>query len=99
MNWVGDTPFKELGMDEDKLLLLKEFAEDSEYWKKASSFIHQIVGVKLSSLSDKQKNWLSDIVATLSVELNRRTAKELFGPTGRMLTGDEIKSVIKGNAI
>jgi len=78
VTWLGNTPFEELGMTEQLVVLLKELAEDSDYWRKASSFFHQVMGRKLSSLSSAQQDWLSSIVASLEVELNRRTAIDLF---------------------
>lgn len=71
MTWIGDIPFKELGMDEDKMNLLTELAKDNDYWRKAFSFVDQVRDREYSSLSDKQQDWLSNIVASLGVELNK----------------------------
>ncbi len=77
-SWIGNIPFAELGMDQDKLTLLGELVEDSEYWRSVSSFIQQIENVKLFTLSDNQRYWLESTIATLAVELNRMTAREVF---------------------
>ncbi len=78
MSWIGKAPFQEIGMNEDKIELLKELARDGGYWSDANSFVLSISNRKLSSLSEKQRDWLYDISASLSVELDRRTAKELY---------------------
>lgn len=78
MTWLGNIPFKELGMTEQLMDLLKELAEDSDYWRGASSFVRQVADRKLSSLSDNQRDWLSNIIASLAVELNRRAAGEVY---------------------
>lgn len=76
--WVGDTPFKGIGMTKDKMELLKELADDNEYWKSTLKFINQISSRKLSSLTDRQRDWLSNIIASLDVELDRQAPKEVF---------------------
>ena len=54
MTWIGQVPFEDIGMTEDKMILLKELAEDSDYWKKAHGFIRSILGRVPSSLSHNQ---------------------------------------------
>lgn len=76
--WHGGVPFKDLGMTSEMMDLLPELAENNDYWAAVSRFIRQVSSRKLSSLTVNQRNWLSDIVAQLSVELDRRTAKEVF---------------------
>lgn len=76
--WEGDTPFKEIGMTEDKMRLLEELAQDNNYWKNSLYFIRSVSSRKLHSLTLRQRNWLFDIDATLGVELNKRTAREVF---------------------
>ncbi len=71
-DWVGATPFQEIGMTKEKMQLLRELGPDSDYWKSALGFINQITSRKLSSLTNKQKNWLRNIEAGLSEELNKR---------------------------
>jgi len=78
ISWAGDIPFKDQGMDEDKMSLFEELAEDNEYWKSALKFVKQVSSRKLSSLTDNQRGWLQDIIASLTVELNRKTAREVF---------------------
>ena len=82
MSWVGDIPFKEIGMNEDKMQLLGELAEDNNYWRNALKFVKQVSSRKLYTLSNSQRGWLFDIDATLGVELNKRATKEVFDDTG-----------------
>ncbi len=76
--WVGSTPFQEIGMDDDKLELMKELAEDNNYWKGSLGFFRQVASRKLSSLTDKQRDWLYSIEASLSKELSKREGVEAF---------------------
>lgn len=76
--WIGKTPFEEIGMTEDKVSLMEELAEDNVYWSNALSFMRSIQTRKLSSLTNRQRNWLYDIDAALGVELNKRIAREAF---------------------
>jgi len=78
MTWLGKVPFSEIGMDEDKYTLLKELAEDSEYWRSAYSFIEGVRDRRLFSLTVRQSNWVMTIDAELGVELNRRAVREVF---------------------
>jgi len=78
MSWIGDIPFEELGMNQERLDLLEELSEDNDYWKAASSFLQQVKDSKFSSLSDLQRNWVYEIIATLGVELNRKIARFVF---------------------
>jgi len=77
-SWVGGVPFSEQGMSQNIMTLMEELAEDNEYWKTALSFIRSISSRKWGSLTDKQQDWAENIVASLGVELDRRTAKEVF---------------------
>lgn len=81
MSWIGieDVPFSDKGMTKEKMDLLKELAEDNSYWASALHFIQSIKSRKYASLTHKQQDWLFDICATLEVELNKRTAEDLFG--------------------
>lgn len=74
--WVGSTPFQEIGMDVEKLDLMKELAVDNAYWKSSLGFFKQVASRKLSSLTDKQRTWLFSIEASLSDELNKRGAED-----------------------
>lgn len=76
--WHGDTPFKDRGMDADKMELLKELIEDNAYWQAANRFMEQVSTRKFSSLTVKQQDWLDDIVAQLADELNKKTGKEVW---------------------
>jgi len=73
MAWIGQVPFEDIGMTEDKMALLAELAEDNKYWKRAHSFIRSIAGSVLSSLSYNQRQWLTTIVLGLDDELNKRS--------------------------
>ncbi len=77
--WVGATPFMEIGMTEDKMRLFEELAEDNDYWKSSLRFIRQMSSRKLSSLTEKQRDWLENIEASLGVELSKREGEEAFG--------------------
>jgi len=77
-SWVGATPFKEVGMTQDKIELMKELAEDSEYWASALKFFNSVASRKLTSLTVRQRDWLFSIEASLSDELNKMAAKEVF---------------------
>jgi len=73
MTWVGGTPFEDLGMTQEKMDLLKELAEDNEYWERSNMFIRSITNRKLSSLSINQRRWLGDIILALDDELVKRS--------------------------
>ncbi len=73
MTWIGQVPFEDLGMTEDKMDMLAELAEDSNYWKKAHSFIHSIAGSVPSSLGTHQRRWLATIILDLDTELYNRS--------------------------
>lgn len=77
-SWLGGVPFQDQGMTQDMMILMQELAEDEEYWKTALSFVRGSSSRKWSSLSEKQQDWIFTIVASLEVELNKRTAKELY---------------------
>ncbi len=73
MAWIGQVPFENLGMTEDKMTLLAELAEDSNYWKKAHGFIRSITGRVPSSLGPNQRRWLTTIILDLDNELHKRS--------------------------
>ena len=75
MTWIGQVPFEDIGMTEAKMDLLAELAEDSNYWKKAHSFIHSIAGSVPSSLSNNRRRWLTTIILDLDSELDKRSWK------------------------
>lgn len=75
MTWCGSIPFKDLGMTEAKMVLLKELMENSDYWSRAYLFVHAITNRKLSSLSDYQRRWLTEITLALDTELDRKSWK------------------------
>lgn len=80
MTWIGspEVPFARLGMTQEMWALMRELGEDNEYWKSAYSFVSGVKHRKLDTLTDRQRAWLEEIIATLGVELNRRTAREVF---------------------
>lgn len=78
MSWVGQVPFTELGMTQELMTLLVELSEGGGYWTQAYGFVNNVSGRTLSSLTDRQRDWLDNIVASLNVELNKRTAKEVW---------------------
>ena len=57
------------------MILLKELAEDSDYWKRAHMFVRMAADRVLSSLSDKQRGWLTTIILDLDNELYKRSWK------------------------
>lgn len=73
MTWIGQVPFEDIGMTEDKMSLMKELAGDNSYWKKAHDFIQSIAGSVPSSLSYNQRRWLSTIILGLDDELHKRS--------------------------
>lgn len=77
-SWLGGVPFSDEGMTQDMMILMQELAEDEEYWKTALSFVRGSSSRKWDTLSEKQQDWVETIVASLAVELNKRTAKEVF---------------------
>lgn len=74
MSWLGsdDTPFKDIGMTESKMVLLEELAEDSSYWFRSQAFVEAARYRKLYSLSLKQRNWLTEIIVALGIEQEKR---------------------------
>jgi hypothetical protein len=96
MTWIGteDVPFSDKGMTKEKMDLLKELAEDNSYWASALHFIQSIRNRKYASLTSKQQDWLFEICATLEVELNRRTAEDLFGDS--LLDEQSMKELLNG---
>lgn len=77
-SWLGDVPFTDKGMTQEKVDIMEELAEDNEYWKTALSFFRSVSTRKFSTLSDRQKDWLYNIVDSLEVELNRKEARKAF---------------------
>jgi len=75
VTWYGSVPFEDLGMTEAKMVLLEELMEDSDYWSRAYLFVHAITNRKLSSLSDYQRRWLTEIIIALDTELERKSWK------------------------
>lgn len=80
MAWIGspEAPFARLGMTQEMWGLMKELSEGNEYWASARSFVSGVKHRKVDTLTDSQRSWLEDIIATLGVELNRRIAREVF---------------------
>lgn len=79
MSWVGSVPFEEIGMTSDKHDLLKELAEDGGYWANALSFLEQVSSRKFSTLSKAQRDWITEIEASLADKLSIRTLRKGFG--------------------
>lgn len=77
-SWLGGVPLSDKGMTQDMMTLMEELAEDNSYWKTALSFIRSISSRKWGTLTAKQQDWALDIIASLGVELDRKTAKEVF---------------------
>ena len=73
MTWIGQVPFEDIGMTENKMDLLKELAEDSDYWKRAHMFVQLSANRVPSSLSHKQRSWLTTIILDLDIELDKRS--------------------------
>lgn len=81
MTWLGSTRTQagRATLSKEQGAMLAKLAEDSEYWKTAHNFMKGIVGHELSSLSVKQLDWYNTIEASLDAEIDRKTARELFG--------------------
>lgn len=77
-SWIGGVPFSEQGMSQNIMTLMEELAEDNEYWKTALSFIRSTSSRKFNTLSEKQRDWVYSIVDSLNVEMNKRSALEVF---------------------
>lgn len=73
MSWVGDIPFADEGMTQEKLDLLAELSKENNYWKRAYLFVEAITNRKLSSLSNFQRRWLTTIMLDLDQELIRKS--------------------------
>lgn len=75
MTWIGQVPFEDIGMTEGTMDLLKELAEDSNYWNRAYQFVQSTTNRKLYSLSYSQRQWLTTIILDLNEELLGRSWK------------------------
>lgn len=73
--WIGQVPFEDIGMTEQKMDLMKELAEDNSYWRKAYDFVESIGGRKPSSLTYNQRQWLTTIILDLDDELHNKSWK------------------------
>jgi hypothetical protein len=80
MSWAGmnKQPPSIVKLDQEKYALLKELSEDSDYWASALKFVDSVKNRDFYSLTDKQADWLTSIMAELSVRVDRRTAREIF---------------------
>ncbi len=76
--WLGGVSFADEGMTQAKMDVMEELAKDDEYWKTALSFIRSSSTRKMSTLSEKQKSWLYNIIDSLEVELDKKEAREAF---------------------
>lgn len=77
MGWIGspEIPFALLGMTQEKLDLLESLSKSGGYWRRSNLFVRAATGRKLSSLSLRQRNWLTEIISSLDVELARKAWK------------------------
>lgn len=81
MSWIsGSTkpPPRIIRLDREKYDLLKELAEDNDYWASALKFVDSVKNMDFYSLTDKQADWLTSIMAELSVRANKETARGLY---------------------
>lgn len=74
MSWIGspDIPFADIGMTQEKWDLLKSLSGQGGYWRRAYLFIKANTDRKLSSLTLRQRNWLTEIVIELEQELEEK---------------------------
>lgn len=81
VTWLGSTktPAGRATLSKKQWAILAKLAGDSEYWKTSQSFMRGINGHELSSLSEKQLDWYNTIEASLNVEIDRKTTREVFG--------------------
>ena len=70
--WEGSSPFQEIDISLEQMQLAEELARDNEYWQAACSFMKGLRNRKLSSLTDKQLNWLNNIRESLDKELDKQ---------------------------
>jgi len=75
VSWIGsdEVPFHDIGMTKDTWDLLEELSEGSSYWYGAYMFVKSIQNRKLSSLTSSQRSWLTSIISSLKVELDKRS--------------------------
>jgi len=78
MSWIGsqEPAFSEIGMTQDKMDLLGELVQDSDYWKRAWLFVKAVASRKLSSLSSNQRKWLTEIILDLDREMYDRAWRQ-----------------------
>ena len=67
--WIGATPLTNIGMTEEKYTLLRELAQNNEYWAVVLSTIDAVAHLKLTSLSNSQRVRLALIILELDVAL------------------------------
>lgn len=74
MSWIGSPiiPFEDIGMTQEKWDLLESLSMQGGYWRRAFLFIRGATNRRLSSLSLRQRNWLTEIVYSLDIELERK---------------------------
>lgn len=65
-------------MNDDKWDLLSELAGGNEHWSRVLSFMKEVKDRELSSLTQRQVDWMCEISMGLQRELDRRDAKEVF---------------------
>ena len=76
INWGGGVPFKEIGMTQEKMDLMKGLAETSEYWVTTNKFVNSVSSRKIESLTEKQQAWLHRISDSLDEELSKAEGRE-----------------------
>ncbi len=74
MTWIGspEVPFSSIGMTQEKMDLLEELSEEGGYWERACLFVRVATNRHLYSLTLRQRNWLTEIVFSLGIELEKR---------------------------
>jgi len=79
MTWHGSKHNETVHLSEDQWEMLHKLAEDSEYWTRALSFVSQVQGRGLDSLTPAQLDWYHNIDASLMREIDFEEARIAFG--------------------
>ncbi len=65
MTWTGSTPYRDIGMTDEKYSLLNELALSREYWNVMLITVDSTAHLQLSSLSNDQRARLASIMIEL----------------------------------
>ena len=63
--WIDAVPLTDIGMTEEKYVLLRELAQNSKYWVIALHTVDAVAHLKLTSISNSQRARLTSIILEL----------------------------------